>query len=139
MPANFQILFVDDDQDDQFILRSSFEQVSKQIKITSLYSGPELLSFLASRNKSSGIPKFPDAIILDINMPGMTGLEVLEKIKGDTAFKNIPVFMLSTLRTIQRVDRSIELGAIQYFSKPNSSRDYDPICREILENSIFHS
>lgn len=139
MQTNFEILVVDDDLDDQFILRSAFEQVSKQVNLTSIYSGEELLRFLAAGNKSSETPNLPDAIILDNNMPGMTGLEVLEKIKKSKAFKNIPVFMLSTLRTIQRVDRSMELGALKYFSKPNSSKDYSPICKEILENSIFHS
>jgi class 3 adenylate cyclase len=60
----------------------------------------------------------PDLILLDIMMPGMSGYEVLERIRGDARLRDIPVIMISAVDEIESVIRCVELGAEDYLSKP---------------------
>ena len=73
-------------------------------------SGPEALELL-------GRDQF-DVILLDIQMPGMNGIEVLQVLKQDAQFRHLPVIMLSALTDVDRVARCIELGADDYLPKP---------------------
>ena len=60
----------------------------------------------------------PDAIILDLMMPGMDGFEVCERIKKDTALKDIPVIVLTALPADVHKERALSLGACAYIEKP---------------------
>src|SRR6202008_523169 len=73
-------------------------------------SGPEALDLL-SRDEF-------DVVLLDIQMPGMNGIQVLQAIKQDVKLRHLPVIMLSALTDIDRVARCIELGAEDYLPKP---------------------
>jgi signal transduction histidine kinase len=73
-------------------------------------SGPEALDLLRRE-------KF-DVILLDIQMPGMNGIEVLQTLKNDQNLRHLPVIMLSALTDVDRVARCIELGAEDYLPKP---------------------
>jgi len=59
----------------------------------------------------------PDIILLDIMMPEMNGIQVLEKLKSDTQTKNIPVLALSNITESKYETRTLELGAEQYLIK----------------------
>src|SRR3989344_3064412 len=59
----------------------------------------------------------PTLILLDIMMPKMNGLEVLEKLKADPATKNIPVVVLTNLAGATDADRAISMGAVKYIIK----------------------
>jgi DNA-binding response OmpR family regulator len=60
----------------------------------------------------------PDVVLLDMVMPGMDGLEVLESLKASAGSKDIPVIMLSGMDSMETIGRCIELGAEDYLSKP---------------------
>jgi class 3 adenylate cyclase len=68
----------------------------------------------------------PDLIILDVNMPGMTGFEVVEQLKTDAQTASIPILMLTALATIDNRVQGLKLGADDYLTKP-----YNP--RELIE------
>lgn len=63
-----------------------------------------------------------DLVLLDIHMPGLNGLEVLQRLKGDPQLRHIPVIMISALDEIETVVRCIEMGAVDYLPKP-----FDPV------------
>lgn len=62
--------------------------------------------------------KIPDLVILDLMMPGTSGWEVLQALRGDPATKGIPVLVLSAKQTLGDVERSLSLGANDYLHKP---------------------
>jgi DNA-binding response OmpR family regulator len=63
-----------------------------------------------------------DLVLLDVNMPGLDGMQVLQQIKGDLRFRHIPVIMISATDEIATVVRCIEMGAEDYLPKP-----FDPV------------
>ncbi|MCB4204811.1 response regulator [Deferribacterales bacterium Es71-Z0220] len=64
----------------------------------------------------------PDVIVLDVMMPELNGLETLERIKGDSSLKDIPVIMLSAKATQDDIKKGVELGATSYLTKPFSPK-----------------
>jgi two-component system chemotaxis response regulator CheY len=65
----------------------------------------------------------PDLVLSDINMPTMDGLEFLKKLRSNAGFKDLPVIMISTEASRERVMESIELGARNFIRKPFTEDD----------------
>ncbi len=115
------ILIADDDCDDRQIIR---EALNRNIP-SGLYSyaedGEEVLDFLHHRGRFSN-KKYPpvDLILLDLNMPRKTGMEVLEIIKQEPSLKHIPVVVLTTSQEEEDIIRSYALGVNSVMTKPIS-------------------
>ena len=73
-----------------------------------------------------------DAIILDVNMPRMNGLEFLDKVKSDSTHASIPVIMLTTEGQDEDRDRAMSLGATDYIVKPFKPSQLLSLLDEIL-------
>jgi len=76
----------------------------------------------------------PDLMILDINMPEVTGLDMLEFLRKYPATKKLPVVMLSTEASDVMVDRARALGADAYVSKPVTLEELELALNEAFEN-----
>ncbi|RLC30792.1 response regulator [Candidatus Woesebacteria bacterium] len=87
-----------------------FTLKAKGFQVTPAGDGQEALELMAKEQF--------DAVILDINMPRMDGLELLKKMKGDDAFASIPVVMLTTEGQDEDKDKAVALGATAYIVKP---------------------
>ena len=81
------------------------------IEVSAASSGEEALSKLTEQPDT-------ELIMLDINMPGMTGLELLKVVKQDNAFKDIIVILASTEDQMEDVARGKDAGAVGYLTKP---------------------
>ena len=101
------IMLVEDDPFVMEIYQTKLEQTG--FEVVGILNGVEALKKMDEVN--------PDLILLDILMPYMDGLEVLEKIKKSKKFKNIPVIMLTNFSQKEEVDRGMELGASDYLIK----------------------
>lgn len=103
-----KILIADDDLEIQELLRFTFEQESYQVVAAS--DGEMALRLIRQEQ--------PDIIVLDVNMPKMSGYEVLEKVRENGATCLIPVIMLTSLGKTKDRLTGIKLGADEYLSKP---------------------
>jgi CheY-like chemotaxis protein len=74
----------------------------------------------------------PDLILLDVRMPKMSGLMVLEHLHTDPATANIPVIMLSVVTTYPDVRKALERGAVAYLSKPFELREMTRLVARVL-------
>jgi len=74
----------------------------------------------------------PDLFILDINMPGVSGIEFLEFMRGRKDLRNIPIVMLSTEASDGMVDRAMALGADAYVTKPVSLDELEAAMKKAL-------
>src|SRR6266567_9543916 len=107
-----KVLIIDDDQSMQSLYQRSFSLGGFEVAVAQ--GGNEGFE-MAQTGK-------PDIILLDMMMPGVNGLEVLEKLKADAATKTIPVIVMSNYSEQNITNRATELGADQYFIKS----DIDP-------------
>ena len=82
--------------------------------------GEEALDYLYQRNQFSDKDKSPrpDLILLDLNLPGTDGREVLEEIKKDPKLKTIPVIVLTTSSDDKDIEKCYQAGANSYIQKP---------------------
>jgi two-component system, response regulator, stage 0 sporulation protein F len=108
-----KILIVDDEKDVEILFRQKFrkEIKSKTIELEFAFSGREALEILNKENPPKVVYVFSD-----INMPGMTGLELLEKIKAK--YPEINVSMISAYGDSENYERAISSGAKGFFTKP---------------------
>ena len=116
------IIYVDDDS---ISLDVGREILDKLYKIHLLSSGEELFELLQLIR--------PDLILLDVKMPGMTGYEVIKKLKGNPATENIPVIFITSYNDHDNELEGLALGAIDYLSKPFSP----PILMKRIENHLL--
>lgn len=113
------ILLADDNEDDLELEMRALAQYRVANEIVVVRDGAEALDFLYRRGAfSNRNPAAPLVVLLDINMPKINGLEVLEKMKGDPDLRAIPVVMLTSSREGPDVERCYDLSANAYVLKP---------------------
>jgi CheY-like chemotaxis protein len=115
-PVHLPILLVDDSADDVELVQVALKRTQLKNKIITLRDGSEALDYLYGRGAFSKRDD-PVVILLDIKMPKVTGLEVLERIKSDEALKSIPVVMLTSSNQASDIDSSYRLGVNAYVVK----------------------
>jgi two-component system alkaline phosphatase synthesis response regulator PhoP len=134
--AKQKILVVDDEEDILELL--TFNLTKEGYDVSSASTGEEALS--VARTES------PDLILLDLMLPGMDGLEVARRIKGEPSTKNIPIVMLTAKGEESDIVTGMELGADDYITKPFSRKVLVARLRAVLrrkeeqppdERSIF--
>ncbi|XWS63606.1 hypothetical protein CRYUN_Cryun06bG0114800 [Craigia yunnanensis] len=113
------VLAVDDSHVDRKVIERLLRISS--CKVTAVDSGRRALQFLGldEEKESNGFDSLKvDLIITDYCMPGMTGYELLKKIKESSAFREIPVVIMSSENVLARIDRCLEEGAEDFIVKP---------------------
>jgi DNA-binding response OmpR family regulator len=75
----------------------------------------------------------PDVILLDVMMPGMDGWQVLEELLGDEQTQDIPIVFLTARAEIRDQARGLELGGVDYVTKPFNPLDLAPLVENLLE------
>ena len=116
------IVLVDDDDEDAFVLRKAFSGGRIPVDFEHLLGGGDLMTYLSGVSRLSA-DRSPSLILLDINMPGMDGFEVLRKLRSEEATRAIPVVMFTTSGLPEDIDRAYREGANSYFVKPSSVGD----------------
>ncbi|KAL5813966.1 hypothetical protein ACOSQ4_024607 [Xanthoceras sorbifolium] len=109
--------------DDSFVDRKVIERLLKisSCKVTAVESGTRALQYLGLDGEESSVgfdALKVNLIMTDYSMPGMTGYELLKKIKESSAFREIPVVIMSSENIMARIDRCLEEGAEEYLVKP---------------------
>ncbi len=119
------VLMVDDDPDDRLIAEEAFAEVGLKAQLFFLSDGEQLLDYLNRRGKYAdpATSPSPNLVLLDINMPRLSGMEVLAKLKSDPATRAIPVAMLTNSGESRTVKACYELGASSYIRKPLQFQD----------------
>ncbi|ACO45919.1 response regulator [Deinococcus deserti] len=112
-----EILLVEDSEPDIHLTREAFSEAGIANTLHIARDGVEALELLRCCPDRPRIPR-PDVILLDINMPRMNGLELLEELKRDPDLMTIPVIMLTTSQAEEDVLRSYQAYAASYVVKP---------------------
>jgi CheY-like chemotaxis protein len=116
------VLYVEDEQDDIFLVRHAFKQAGISNALIALADGEAALDYLNGRGMYSNRSEHPVPILLllDINMPLVSGLEVLKWVRSHTALRALPALMLSSSSQPSDIRSAYELGANGYLVKPSA-------------------
>lgn len=127
-----EILLVEDNPDDVELTTRSFKKARMQNRVSVAGDGAEALAFLRREGKYSGAPR-PDIILLDLNLPKMSGQELLEKIKKDPALSDIPVIILTTSKSEEDIIGAYKLHSNCFITKPVLMEDFDRVIRTLQD------
>lgn len=112
-----EVLLVEDNPDDVEITKRAFSKGNILNRLNIVRDGQEALEYLYRQGEYEAAPR-PGLILLDINLPKVNGIEVLQKIKKDSDLKRIPVVMLTVSRRDEDIVESYDLGVNSYIIKP---------------------
>ncbi len=110
------ILIVDDDVEDVHFIKRAFKKNKVVNPLFSVLSGEEALEFLQRTQHDHA--DYPGLMLLDLNMPGVGGMETLHRIKQHAEWRKIPVVVFTTSKAQEDIDTSYQLGANSFVSKP---------------------
>lgn len=125
-----EVLIVDDDPEDIRFTLEALKEAKLRNRFSSVNSGEEAQDYLLRRPPHESAPR-PDLILLDLNMPGMDGRELLKWLKDQPELKKIPVVILTTSSADADIARSYELNAACYITKPVDLDEFVKVVRTI--------
>src|SRR5262245_28283642 len=130
-----QVLLIEDNPSDVVLVQESLKESNIQVKLNVVLDGTQAMDYLR-RNEPFQDAPVPHLIILDINMPKVNGLEVLQEIKADPLLKHIPVVVLTTSRSDKDILKTYGLGATCFITKPLGFYEFMESVKSIVGNFL---
>jgi CheY-like chemotaxis protein len=129
------ILLVEDDPGDQELTRRALLEGTVPHDLRIVEDGEEALDYLLRRAKFADGRNnpLPDLILLDLNLPRLTGRQVLERIRTESRLARIPVIVLTTSQQQKDMLQSYDNGACSYIVKPSGIDEFIKVVRAIEE------
>ena len=126
MNAMIEILLVDDSEADVRLTLEALKEAKLHNKIHVVYDGESALEYLRKPGQ-----RRPDLILLDLNLPGLDGREVLAEIKNDPELSVIPVVVLTISRAEEDIIRTYKLHANCFVTKPVDFSQFIDVVKSI--------
>lgn len=126
------ILLVEDNPGDVRLTREAFKEGRINNDLHVVTDGEAALDFLYQRGEHESAPE-PDLVLLDLNLPRIDGLELLERIRDDPDLTRIPVIVLTSSEAEEDVVQSYELHSNAYLTKPVNHREFVDLVRSFEE------
>ena len=121
-------VLVDDDEDDRLLMQMALQEAGNPYPTIELADGTELIDYLQQELSQKGDQQVLWLVILDLNMPVMSGPEALAIMREHPLWSQVPVLMLSTTDDEKLINSLLTAGANQYMLKPTTFHGYvEPI------------
>lgn len=131
------IVMIEDDEGHARLIERNIRRAGVNNEIIPFANGTDALDFLLGADRSGEVSsKKQLLVLLDLNLPDMTGIDILDKIKGNPHTKRSPVIVLTTTDDAREIQRCYDLGANVYITKPV---DYDNFANAIRQLGLFFS
>jgi chemotaxis family two-component system response regulator Rcp1 len=127
-----EILLVEDNDNDVELTRQGFKRAKLLINLHRVGNGEECMAFLRKQGKYVDAPT-PDLILLDLNMPKMSGEQVLAEMLKDESLKGLPVVILTTSEQAEEVLKMYKMRCSSYIVKPVDLEQFLKVVRSITE------
>lgn len=125
-----RIFVVDDDEDDQFLLRQVLQQHTPTASVEVLADGEVLLTALAQAQS------LPHLVLLDLNMPRMGGLEALKHIRANQDYDQLPIVILTTSDSFADQAQAKALHATDYLIKPGTNEQLNRLIQTVKKQWV---
>lgn len=135
------ILYAEDEADDVLFLELALKRTRSPHRLRAVPDGAQAIDYLAGKalfNDRSRYP-LPALILLDINMPKINGLEVLQWIRQQPHFASVPVLMLTSSMRPEDMERASRLGANEYLLKPSDPSKLVELVKSFHERWLVQS
>jgi len=132
--TNTDIFFVEDDTDFAFIMETAVLKLAEPATIQIIDNGKEALRILSQLAEDKQKPRL---ILLDLNLPGISGIDILKGIRDISFLRYVPVVLFSTSDDAKDIKLSLEFGANAYVTKPSSYSDLI-ICLQSFSDFWLH-
>lgn len=127
------ILLVEDNPDDEMLMRRALDKNRIANEVVVAHDGVEALDYLFARGQYArrDINATPQLMLLDLKLPKLGGLEVLQQLRADERTKYIPIVVLTSSSEQEDVVRSYDLGANSFVQKPVDFYDFIEATRQL--------
>lgn len=130
-----QIVMIEDDEGHARLIEKNIRRAGVNNEIIPFTNGTDALAFLLGEDDSGTVSAGRHMLILlDLNLPDMGGVSILEKVKSNAHLKRTPVIVLTTTDDTREIQRCYDLGANVYITKPV---DYDGFATAIRQLGLF--
>lgn len=129
------ILLVEDNPADVKITQRAFKEVGRAVELLVVRDGQEAVEYLLRQGEHAGRAdwRFPDLVLLDLNLPRLSGRELLERLRAAPATRALPVVVLTTSRRAEDITQSYAAGANTYIEKPQEFERFVAVLRTVCE------
>ncbi len=126
------IVMIEDDEGHARLIEKNIRRAGVHNEIMPFVNGSEALNYLLGDDKSGEVSAGRQLLILlDLNLPDMTGIDILEKLKNNVHTKRSPVVVLTTTDDAREIQRCYDLGANVYITKPVNYEDFANAIRQL--------
>lgn len=132
-PGTRILLLVEDSEDDARLALRALGHLKSYLDVHWAKDGHEAKRVLGLIGETPVLPGLPDLIICDVKMPRVGGPELLQSIRSNERFRDVPVVMFSTSTHEWDVERCMQLGASDYCFKPFDLKEFSECVRGIAE------
>lgn len=129
IPMGSTILLVEDNPDEAELTQQALKKNKIAEKVIVKRDGKEAFDYISNQLEQS-LP-LPSLVILDLGLPFLSGLELLEKIRANEDTRNLPVVVLTTSEESRDIQRSYELGINSYVFKPTDYRKFNQVVEQL--------
>ncbi len=134
---NFTILLVEDDEGHARLIEKNLRRLNINNKLIKINDGREAINYMFRQGQFAGQGPLPPLIVLlDINLPSLSGYQILKTIKTDRRTKNVVVIVVTTTENPVEIERCYSLGCNAYVTKPV---EYDQFVKTIRQLGGFMS
>jgi|SRR5688572_15403702 CheY-like chemotaxis protein len=130
MNSELFVLLVEDDPDDVELMQQALADNEVRYSLQLINQGDMVIPYLDS------CKKFPDVVILDLNIPKLHGREVLKKIRESLNYTTLPVAILTTASSNMERESCLALGADAFITKPSSVQGFNNMVHTILNIAV---
>lgn len=127
-PRSARVLLVDDDAGDQVLVRRALEDGTHGADLVVIDDGDTALDYLLQRSEPA-LP--PDLVLLDLNLPGCDGFQILSAVRSHARLAAMPVIVISTSSRQEDIDQSYALGCNAYVVKPESASRFIEVIHSV--------
>lgn len=129
------IVMIEDDEGHARLIEKNVRRAGVNNEIVPFTNGTSALDFILGPDRSGEVSRDRYLLVLlDLNLPDMSGIDILEKIKGNDHTKRLPVVILTTTDDEREIQRCYDLGANVYITKPV---DYENFAHAIRQLGLF--
>ena len=130
------ILLIEDNEDDQRLTLRALRRNNIMNEVVVACDGQEAVDYLFGTGSFAGrdLSVMPAVVVLDLNLPGLSGLEVLKRVRETAETKRLPVVVLTSSEDENQIEAAYAQGANSYVQKPNDPGDFSEM---VLQMAMY--